>query len=988
MKVDLILEICRTVILGMVLGYLWYLGQNKALRQQEGWGYILAGFALVFMGSLIDITDNFPGLDRFTLIGRTTYQAFLEKVVGYLGGIIFLAVGFVKWFPTVSALREAERSVRYLAAIVESSDDAIIGKNLDGIMESWNLGAERLYGYTAAEALGQPVSILVPADRPDEAPLILGKIMAGERLEHFETVRVKKNGEHIFVSLTVSPIIDDTGVITGASMIARDITSRKLWEQALQESEEKYRLLVKQIPAVVFKGYADWSVDFFDRKVEDLTGYPKEDFDTRRRKWSELILEEDLAESRRKFLEALKDSGTYVRDYRIRKKSGEIAWVQVQGQIFCDAAGRIEYISGVLFDISERRRMEEALRESEEKYRSLFQNNHAIMLLIDTETADIVDANPGACAFYGLSREEMTKKKISDFNMLSSERVAQEMEKAKTRQQEHFQFRHYLPNREIREVEVCTGPVQIQGRLLLYSIIHDITARKQAEAALAEEKERLAVTLRSIGDGVIATDNGRRIVLINQVAEQLTGWTQSEALGRPLSEVFHIINEETRIPCEDPVAKVLETGQVVGLANHTVLIARDGAERLLADSGAPIFDSDHRIIGVVLVFRDVTLQRQMEAELLKLEKLSSLSVLAGGIAHDFNNILTAILGNISLAQLYCQGKEDVCQRLLEAERATIRGRNLAQQLLTFAKGGEPVKELIRLGDLLKESALFATSGSPVRCEFSVPDDLWPVEVDPGQIGQVIQNLAINAVQAMPEGGEMRIAAENVVQKAEEGFPLPAGWYVKITVEDQGMGIPAHYLPRIFDPYFTTKQTGSGLGLATAYSIIKNHGGHITVESQIGGGTRVFIFLAASSHAPAPPRKTEGELLTGKGKILVMDDERMVREVVSKMLNYLGYEVVLAENGAEAIEAYTQAREAGQPFDLVILDLIVPGGAGGQETIEKLRALDSEVKAIVSSGYADDPVMTHYQQYGFSGFIKKPYRVADLSKILHYVLDHP
>jgi PAS domain S-box-containing protein len=676
-----------------------------------------------------------------------------------------------------------------------------------------------------------------------------------------------------------------------------------------------------------------------------------------------------------------------VRDYRIRKKSGEIVWVQVQGQIFCDAAGKIDHISGVLFDVSDRKGMEEALRESEEKYRSLFQNNHAIMLLIDTETADIVDANPGACAFYGLSREEMVRKKISDFNMLTKERVSQEIEKAKTRQQEHFYFRHHLPNGEMREVEVCTGPVQIQGRLLLYSIIHDITARKEAEAALAQEKERLAVTLQSIGDGVIATDNERRIALMNQVAEKLTGWTQAEALGRPLSEVFHIINEETRVPCEDPVAKVLESGRVVGLANHTVLIARDGTERLLADSGAPIFDHDNRIIGVVLVFQDVTMQRQMEAELLKLEKLSSLSVLAGGIAHDFNNILTAILGNISLAQLYCKGEKDISQRLAEAEQATMRGRNLAQQLLTFAKGGEPVKELIRLEDLLRESALFATSGSPVRCEFSLADDLWPVEVDPGQIGQVIQNLAINAVQAMPEGGDMQILAENVMPRAEEGLPLKPGRYVKITVQDQGMGIPANYLPRVFDPYFTTKQTGSGLGLATAFSIIKNHDGHIAVDSQIGRGTRVSIYLPASSRVPAPSQEMERELLAGKGKILVMDDERMVREVASKILTFLGYEAVVVEDGAAAIVAYTKAREEGQPFDLVILDLIVPGGAGGQETMEKLLALDPEVKAIVSSGYADDPVMTHYQQYGFRGFIKKPYRVTDLSKILHNVINH-
>jgi len=522
--------------------------------------------------------------------------------------------------------------------------------------------------------------------------------------------------------------------------------------------------------------------------------------------------------------------------------------------------------------------------------------------------------------------------------------------------------------------------------------VSDITWRKEAEAKLAAERERLSVTLRSIGDGVICTDQAGNIVLMNRVAEELTGWSEREAIGKPLEEVFYIINEKTRERCENPVEKVLKTGGIVGLANHTVLVSRDGTERILADSGAPICGKDGEVIGVVLVFRDITERQRIAGELQKVEKLESIGVLAGGIAHDFNNILMGILGNITLAKMYAESDAKILERLTEAEKASLRARDLTQQLLTFSKGGAPIKKPASIAELLKESVSFALRGSNARCEFFLPDDLWPVEVDEGQMNQVINNLVINAEQAMPEGGVITVRAENTVIEKEDGLPpasqagrLKEGRYIKISIEDQGVGISREHLSRIFDPYFTTKQKGSGLGLTTAYSIIKSHDGYMNVESKLGEGTRFDIYLPASEKKIVKKEVVEEILSAGKGRILLMDDEEIVVDVARKMLESLGYEVESTSDGAEAIDLYKKAKESGNPFDIVIMDLTVPGGIGGKEAIKRLLEIDPGVRAIVSSGYSNDPVMSDFKRYGFKGVVAKPYKVKDLAEVLRRVI---
>ncbi len=513
-----------------------------------------------------------------------------------------------------------------------------------------------------------------------------------------------------------------------------------------------------------------------------------------------------------------------------------------------------------------------------------------------------------------------------------------------------------------------------------------LSYRTRVEADLAAEKERLAVTLSSIGDGVIATDAAGRVTMMNTVAEELTGWPGLTAVGKPVNEVFFIVNEKTRARCEDPVAKVLATGSVCGLANHTVLVAKDGRERIIADSGSPIRDRTGNIIGVVLVFRDITAATRLEQEVLKAEKLESVGILAGGIAHDFNNILTGILGNITLARMRVDYDEKASQRLAEAEKACQRARDLTRQLLTFSRGGEPVRKPTCLRQLLFDWVGFALRGSNVSAEFDIPPTLWPMDIDEGQISQVINNLVINADQAMPEGGVVHVTAENVQLDEENGLSLAAGNYVRLAVRDEGIGISKENLNRIFDPYFTTKPKGVGLGLATSYAAVKRHDGLITAESGVGVGTVFYVYLPASKKQADPLQAGSRAARLGEGRILVMDDEELVRDLAKEMLKNLGYQPAEAWDGQQAVHAYQRSAEEGTPFDAVILDLTVPGGIGGVEALKALRSLNPELKAIVSSGYSNDPVMAEFTTYGFNGVLVKPYSLAAMSEVLQQVIN--
>lgn len=632
---------------------------------------------------------------------------------------------------------------------------------------------------------------------------------------------------------------------------------------------------------------------------------------------------------------------------------------------------------GIIREEAKRKKIEEALRESEERYRILFEANHAVMLIINPDNAAIVDANPAACAYYGWSREELKKMRINEINTLTGEEVFEEMQSAKTEKRSHFFFRHRRADGIIRDVEVYSGPIKHSGKILLYSIIHDITERKRIEEALRESEEKYSMTFNTSPDSVnINRLEDGLYVDVNGGFTKLTGFTREDTVGRTSLEI-NIWNDPA--DREKLVQGLREKGFYENLEAR--FRRKDGSigtglmsAKIISLNGIP---------HVISFTRDITERRRMEEELLKVDKLESVGILAGGIAHDFNNILAAIVGNISLALRHVKQGSRVFDLLSAAETASMRARGLTGQLLIFARGGAPVKEISSISNLISESSLFVLQGSKSICEFSIAEDLWQIEADMGQINQVISNIVINANQAMPEGGIISIAADNVTLEEEQGMQVKPGRYIRISVKDQGAGIPEKHLSKVFDPYFSTKQTGSGLGLATAYSIVRKHNGHISVDSLLGAGTTFYIYLPASDKAV--PAKEEADLIKGEGKILLMDDDRMLREMAGEMLNVLGYEAEFAENGAQALEMHRKAKESGKPYSAVILDLTIPGSMGGKEAIKKLLELDPELKAIVFSGYSDDPVMSNYREYGFRGMIAKPFDLQALSRALYEVI---
>ena len=541
--------------------------------------------------------------------------------------------------------------------------------------------------------------------------------------------------------------------------------------------------------------------------------------------------------------------------------------------------------------------------------------------------------------------------------------------------------------------EISLSEMIVDEQKFYVAMVRDVTERKRFEQEIAAEKESLAVTVRSIGDGVITTDVQGRVLMMNNEAERLTGWASEESVGKPLKTVFtFVLDLAAQARAQQSGYRNEAQSILLSLPENATLVSRDGSERTIEQVASPIRDSKNEVVGVVLVFRDITERQRNEAERRKAETLEQLGLLAGGIAHDFNNLLTAIIGNISLASLLLPADDEMATRLVDAKNASMRARDLAQQLLTFARGGAPIKKTTSIGKLIQDTVGFSLRGSHSRSSFNFGTDLWPAEIDPGQISQVIANLAVNADQAMPNGGTLHVSCENFRYDSTttpQVPDLPPGDYICLKVRDEGVGIPEQYLKRIFDPYFTTKAKGNGLGLATSYSIVKNHNGLITVDSQVHSGSTFNVYLPAALNTEELPVAEQPtnftEELTGSGRVLVVDDEEAIRALVEFTLTRLGYEVSGAATALDGVNMYREKLENGQRFDAVILDLTLPGGMGGKEALKHLIEIDPTVNAIVSSGYATDATMSRYQDFGFRGVIAKPYEAADLGKVVHEVI---
>jgi PAS domain S-box-containing protein len=800
-----------------------------------------------------------------------------------------------------------------------------------------------------------------------------------------------------------------------------DISDRKAAEVALREGETRYRRLFEDNPCPM------WVYDLETLRFLAVNpaavrhyGYSEQEF------LGMTIFEirpPNEVERLRRALADWKDGQALPGLWVHRRKDGTLMLMNVTTHSH-DFAGRPAVLT-LVQDVTEQQAADQRLRASEARYRILFELSPVAIVEQDygevgawleklradgvVDLASHMDRHPEELA------RMLTSVKIVDTNRetlrmvraASKEELVANIHRVFTPDAYAARKQTFLTlwagksevEGEVTMLRLDGSPRRVfyrwwippseEGRAISHAqiVLVDLTDIRTAEAELAAERERLRVTLRAMAEGLLTTDTEGIVQFMNEAAERMTGWTAGSAIGRHVDEVGQLRDEKNRATSPLPFRRAITEHRVVEFPLQSALIGRDGHACQVDGRCAPMHDLSGRAIGAVAVFRDVTERARLEAELLRSSKLESVGILAGGIAHDFNNILTVVMGNVTLAMLDSTVNDAVSRWLEEAERGVLRARDLTQQLLTFAKGGEPVRKTVRLPEVVREAAEFALHGSKVRCEFSVAPELWAAEVDKGQIGQVVQNLVINAVQAMPEGGVVRVSMNNE-QTGRNGAPslLAEGSYLRLSIADSGMGIRPDHLSRIFDPYFTTKQSGSGLGLATVYSIVRKHQGHIEVESELGKGTTFHIWLTAAPDAQPAQTETGGEIVKMSGRVLFMDDETTICVLAKALLTRLGFVVTTTPDGDAAVKAYKEAKAKGEPYRLVIMDLTVPGGMGGLEAMHELLAIDPEVTAIVSSGYSSDPVMANYRKHGFRGMVPKPYKITDLSRAIRSVLD--
>ncbi len=641
-------------------------------------------------------------------------------------------------------------------------------------------------------------------------------------------------------------------------------------------------------------------------------------------------------------------------------------------------------IAGFLTLALENYRTNREAQKVRDLYRTLFIRSLDGVYIHDLE-GNFISANPAAFKMMKFESDNIDGINIRDLLM------EEELPKAENAVKEILSkgYSDSVTEYKLTDSQGAERFVETQAVLLgsvdspegILGIARDITERKAHLREIEMGRKRLQAIMDNAPFYIMIVDTEDRVLLFNRMVENIFSLSPGEAVGKNLDEIFS----------EPYLSKYKEENRLIKktLKPHTFKDKNDKDVTNVIHVETvkfPIFDSDGNLFAIGGIAVDVTEKTRLQEELFKKSKLDSLGVLAGGIAHDFNNILTAVLGNISYLRLTVEDNETIKQSLEEAEKATLRAKDLSSQLLTFARGGAPVKQTTSIRSILEDSARFVLQGSGSKCEFDVPRNLCRVDVDAGQISQVIQNLVLNSAQAMPEGGIIKISAERIELVENNKFNLDDGKYIKLEFVDEGEGIDPEDAKNIFDPYYTTKESGNGLGLAVSYSIIKNHGGVLTLDSSYPFGAKFIILLPCVEDSGEEEMEEEPGLIKGSGRILIMDDDPLIRDIIKRMLGVLGYSCDSALDGKMALEKYTEADENKEPFDLVIMDLTIPGGMGGGEAIKKLLEIAPDAKAIVVSGYSSDEIISNYEEYGFKGVVHKPFKIEELSRVIQTVIN--
>jgi two-component system, cell cycle sensor histidine kinase and response regulator CckA len=661
------------------------------------------------------------------------------------------------------------------------------------------------------------------------------------------------------------------------------------------------------------------------------------------------------------------DNETLEIEFRMRHADGRFRWLRSREVLFSrDENGVGTQILGIAEDITSRKLFMKALQESEEKFREYIEQAPDGVFVVD-KTGRFIEANQASLDITGYEKEELLSLTFHDLLAEESreEGLAHFKELLSTGKASSDLFHRHKNGQKSC---LTISAIKISDEKIL-GFAKDITQRILTEKKLKESEERYRTLIEQASDGIFLNDNDGKLIEANTAGCKLLGYSHEEILRLTLRDVI-------KVTADGPLSiKELQEGKSV--LRERELICKDGTLVTVEINAKKIANGLFQGIA-----RDITERKRMEEGLRKAQKLESLGVFAGGIAHDFNNLLGGIFGYIDMAKDSCDIAGKTRHYLDKASKTFSRAKDLTGQILTFAKGGAPLMKTGLLMPLVKDCARFALSGSNVSCAFQADKDLWPCDFDESQIRQVIDNIVINAVQAMPQGGAVKVSVENCTIKSGEKSSIMPGRYVHVSIADGGAGIPESVLPCIFDPFFTTKQKASGLGLATAYSIMKKHGGEIFAQSQSGTGAVFHLYMPVSEKSLGAEIVSKTRTHKGSGRILVMDDEEAIRETMGDMLATMGYDAEYALNGQDALTMIEKAEAAHNPYKAVFMDLTIPGGMGGKEAVGRLRKTEKDLLIFVSSGYSEDPVMSDPALYGFNDKIKKPFRRSELADLFN------
>ena len=857
--------------------------------------------------------------------------------------------------------RDLQRSEQRMKSILESTSDIILSQDLEGRYTYYNGPSE--YGLNPNDVIGRTPSEFHTGDILERIELNRRKAIETRDSVQVETAMMWDGQPQWFLDV-ISPVIDNSGEVAGTTQISINITQRKKAEQELRMVFDLSSDLICIADAATNK-YTRVNPSF-----KRLLGY--EESEIVGREFMEFVHPDDHAitiEASRRFAKR----GQPIRrlENRLICKDGSFRWIEwhtfpvkERGQTF--AVGH---------DVTERKRTLEALRESEEKYRLLY-DNAGVYITVWDYNGVCRHMNRPFAEIFGPQNDVSVGSSLLEIFPIEGEGYLRLIRGViDTGKPRRVEYRADFPTGE-RCFLLNIHPVlrETSEESVVQIVSHDITERTRAEAALAASEKRYRGYVDNSPYGVLVADKKGRFVEVNRAACKITGYDEEELLAMAIPDMV--------IPTEQ--TKALEhmenlcTGEVI--QGEYAARPKDRSERYWSVSAVQL--SDQELLGFV---SDVTDRRRMEAELMKMEKLESLGVLAGGIAHDFNNILVAILGNVSLTASTLEKTHDVQPLLKEAEMACMRARDLTGQLLTFSKGGAPIIRPTGVVGLVKDTASFTLRGSHVKYELDIADERLSAQIDEGQISQVLNNLLVNATQAMPEGGKVTIALNKVDSDDAGVLPSTPHGYIMISVRDQGIGIPPEIIDRLFDPFFTTKKTGSGLGLATCYSIVRSHGGHIEVSSKQGQGAEFRVYIPACEPQEDIQEDNTPPELRGSGRILIIDDDPMVGKLVGSMLRRLGYTIEVAADSDQAFGFYRDAMDSDTPFSAVIVDLTLPGDLAGDAIMRTILEIDPDALGIVSSGYSENHIMARYEEYGFAACIAKPYKTSDIAELLQRVL---